>query len=210
MTTTGEPGRLRVAARVVDTAAEGPGRRYALWLAGCSLRCPGCCNPELFDPRAGEDVAVEALAAEILGAARAHALDGVTLLGGEPLEQMAGVTALVGALAGHGLGVILFTGHTLEEARALDGFARLEPALDTIVDGRFDAARREPRVGGRRWIGSTNQRLVHLTSRYADAALWGGPAHVDVRVGSDGAVAVHGDPELARRLLRRFPGSTAV
>lgn len=207
MTTKGEAGRLRVAARVVDTAAEGPGRRFALWLAGCSIRCPGCCNPELFEAQAGEVVAVEALVAEILAAARAHALDGVTLLGGEPLDQLEGVTTLVRALGGHGLGVILFTGRTLEEARALDGFARLEPALDTIVDGRFEGGRLEPREGGRRWIGSTNQRLVHLTSRYADAALWDGPAHLDVRVGSGGEVTVHGDPELARRLLRHLSRS---
>ena len=36
--------------RVACTEAEGPFRRYALWTRGCSLRCPGCCNPGLFAP----------------------------------------------------------------------------------------------------------------------------------------------------------------
>ena len=44
-----EPSFLRVGARVPVTRAEGPGARYALWLQGCSIRCPGCCNPHLFD-----------------------------------------------------------------------------------------------------------------------------------------------------------------
>jgi anaerobic ribonucleoside-triphosphate reductase activating protein len=39
---------LQVAYSVACTEAEGPFRRHALWLQGCTLACPGCCNPELF------------------------------------------------------------------------------------------------------------------------------------------------------------------
>ena len=38
---------LPVAQFVPRTEAEGPGRRFALWVQGCPLRCKGCCNPEM-------------------------------------------------------------------------------------------------------------------------------------------------------------------
>ena len=45
--------QLRVGQRVESTEAEGPGTRFALWTQGCTLRCPGCCNPHLFADRGG-------------------------------------------------------------------------------------------------------------------------------------------------------------
>lgn len=196
---------LRVAQRVACSAVEGPRRRYALWVQGCSLRCPGCCNPELFAGDGGELVAVEALLADILAARAAHDLEGVTILGGEPLEQILAVTALCLQVRAAGLGVLVFTGHTLAEVEAMPAGPALLAAVDTLVDGRFDAAAREP-TDGRRVVGSRNQRLVHRTPRYADPTLWRGPPRLELHVGPAGEVSAHGDPTLARRLARRWPG----
>ena len=86
---------LRVAARVACTAAEGPFLRHAVWVQGCTLACPGCCNPELFPAAGGRWRAVSELRAE-LGEARAlHGVEGLTVLGGEASEQLAGATALI-------------------------------------------------------------------------------------------------------------------
>jgi anaerobic ribonucleoside-triphosphate reductase activating protein len=170
---------LEVAARVACTEAEGPRRRFALWVQGCSLACPGCCNPEFFSKGAGETIAVDALARELARAREAFALDGLTVLGGEPFEQPQAVAALCRSARALGLGVLVFTGFTLAELRARPDAAELLAAVDTLVDGRFDARRREP-VGGRRWIGSTNQQIVHITERYADPSLWRGANHVEL------------------------------
>lgn len=142
-----------------------------------------------------------ALAAELVAAAREHDLDGLTVVGGEPLEQLAGVAALAEAAQAVELGVIVFTGYTWDEARALPGFDRLFAALDTLVSGRFDARRREPTVGGRRFIGSTNQRLHHRSARYADPERWAGPAALELRIAADGNIALSGDPAMSRRVL---------
>lgn len=192
---------LRVAAAVPCTAAEGPFLRFALWVQGCSLRCPGCCNPELFAAEGGARVAVERLAAELRAARDAHALEGLSVLGGEPGEQADAVAALCREARALGLGVLLFSGYTHAELAARPGGGALLAAVDTLVDGRFDARRREP-AEGRRFVGSTNQRLVHLTPRYAEPALWRGPAGVELRIGREGELSAHGAPELVRRVLR--------
>ena len=196
--------RLRVAHRVARTGAEGPFERYALWVQGCSLRCPGCCNPALFPAAGGEALAVAELVAEI----EAADVEGITVLGGEPLEQLPAVAELCAAVAAGGRGVLVFTGHTLAEARALPGFDRLWASVDTLVDGRFDARMPEPDpgIGGRRFLGSRNQVIHHRSSRYADADLWTGQNRGELRIEADGRVSVHGFPEQTRALLRLLQG----
>ena len=186
---------LRIAATVPCTTAEGPHRRFAVWVRGCSLRCAGCCNPELFDAE-GETTAVGALGLPSLR--DAHGLEGITVLGGEPLEQIDGVTELAQHARALDLGVIVFTGYTRQEAEARPGFARLWSLLDTLVDGRFDARALDRE---RRFVGSTNQRLHHRTQRYADPALWRGGKRVEIHVGAGDLLRVHGDPTLARAVL---------
>lgn len=194
---------MRVAHRVPCTHAEGPGRRFALWLSGCSLRCPGCCNPDLFDARAGSPTPVAGLVREIDTARAELDVEGITVLGGEPLEQLPALTSLCTQVAARGLSVLVFTGYTLGQARRRPGFARLWGSVDTLVDGRFDAKAPEPPpdAGGRRWLGSSNQCLHHRTSRYADPAVWRGQNHAELRVSPDGDVSVHGFPTHARRLV---------
>lgn len=155
---------LRVAAFLKVTEAEGPGRRAALWVQGCSIRCPGCCNPHLFSAEGGQEREVSAVVAEI--AEVRSEIEGVTFLGGEPFEQAAPLADLAREVRQLGLSVMTFTGYTLEELRA-----RPEPAVgallastDLLVDGRYEAALPERT---RRWAGSTNQRFHFLTARYA-------------------------------------------
>ena len=190
---------VRVAGWVPCTGAEGPHLRFALWVQGCTLACPGCCNPELWSAHAGRDVDVDALVAAAIAARAEHGVEGVTIVGGEPLEQVETVAAFARGVAAHGLGVLVFTGFSLAEARARPGFAALWLALDTLVDGRFEARARDD---ARRFVGSANQQLVHRTDRYADPALWRGPATAELVRGDDGRLRVVGDPSVARTLDR--------
>jgi anaerobic ribonucleoside-triphosphate reductase activating protein len=191
---------LRCAGWVPCTGAEGPHLRFALWVQGCTLACPGCCNPELW-AAGGREIAVD----EIVDAVVASPdIEGITIVGGEPLEQMDGVAALARGVGARGLGVVVFTGFTLAEARARPGFAALWSAIDTLVDGRFEARARE---GARRFVGSTNQRLVHRTDRYADPALWHGPATAELVRTGDGRLRIVGDPSVARTLARALESS---
>lgn len=184
---------MRIAHTVDDTDAEGPGRRFALWVQGCTLRCRGCCNPELFDAVGGTEVAVPTLLEQVAGA---PGIEGVSILGGEPTEQVdlldfcRGVQAL-------GLTVMLYSGRTLEELQS--SHAPLLGHLDLLVDGRYDATRPEPT---RRWVGSENQVLHHLSTAYAaDDPRFDQPNTVELRWGPDG-LAVNGWPSAARKVTR--------
>lgn len=158
---------LRIATIVDDTRAEGPGRRWALWVQGCSIRCAACCNPEMFDPRRGQAVAIEALALQ-LAEARARGVEGVTFLGGEPFEQAAALAALAQHARALGMTVMVFSGYTLDQLRARPDAAPLLAQVDLLVDGPYDRTRPEPTPPvGRRWIGSANQRMHYLTAAYA-------------------------------------------
>ena len=73
--------------RIVDTtAAEGPGLRCAVWTQGCSVRCPGCFNPQTWTTRGGTLLPWPELVSRVLAI---DGIEGVTLLGGEPFDQPA-------------------------------------------------------------------------------------------------------------------------
>ncbi len=196
---------------VDDTRAEGPGRRLALWVQGCAIRCPGCCNPEMFDPRGGRDTAPAELEAR-LAAAAATGVEGITVLGGEPFEQAAGVAALAAAARGLGLTVMVFTGHVREalEARAAEepAIGALLGAIDVLVDGPYDRDRPEPAPPvGRRWIGSANQRVHRLTARVAgdDRYESRGANTIELRL-AGGRLTVNGWPDAADAIRRKRRG----
>jgi anaerobic ribonucleoside-triphosphate reductase activating protein len=198
---------LELAHVVPISAAEGPHERFAVWVQGCSLGCPGCCNPELFERGRGRAIAVDELLEQVLAAAHVHAIEGVSVLGGEPLEQLPGLIDLCTGVQRAGLGVIVFTGFTLAQARERAGFAALWAVIDTLIDGPFVAREPEPapRAGGRRFIGSRNQVLHHRSDRYADPRLWLGPGDpVELRISPDGRMSVHGAPSVARSLVRQL------
>jgi anaerobic ribonucleoside-triphosphate reductase activating protein len=181
---------LNVAQIVPCTEAEGPGRRFALWFQGCPLRCPGCCNPEMLPFAGGAALTVGEVLQQIDAAA---GVEGITLLGGEPLAHAAGVAALARAVRRRGLSVMVFSGYTLDEARHLPdpAVAELLALTDILVDGPY--LRDQPDTE-RRWIGSRNQRVHFLTERYrADDPCWRRSNTLEIRL-AGGAVTVNGFP----------------
>jgi anaerobic ribonucleoside-triphosphate reductase activating protein len=173
---------MQVAQIVPVTEAEGPGRRLALWFQGCPLRCPGCCNPEMLPFNGGTRMSVAEVLALVEEAAREHGVEGVSLLGGEPLAHAVPAAALARGLWERGLTVMVYSGFTLEEARAR-GDAAIDDLLahtDLLVDGPYVREQPETR---RRWIGSANQRVHFFTDRYReDDPQWLMPNTLEIRL----------------------------
>ena len=87
-------------------------------------------------------------------------ISGVTLTGGEPLEQADACLALIDALP-EGLSVWVYSGYTYEEIMrggATEQRGLIEVA-DVLVDGRFVWAERTLSLPFR---GSGNQRVIDL------------------------------------------------
>ena len=189
--------QLRVAQIVPDTEAEGPGRRLAVWVQGCSLRCPGCCNPEMFSAdKGGSWVEVDALMAQLGDA------EGLSVLGGEPFEQPAALAVLCAKVQAAGKSVMIYTGYTLAELRAKHDPAvdALLSTLDLLVDGRYE---REHPEASRRWIGSSNQVMHFMTSRYTPAdPRFSRSNTVELRF-EKGQLLINGWPQAADALRRR-------
>lgn len=180
---------IRVARTIANTAVEGPGSRFAVWVQGCTLRCSGCFNPHMWSERGGDLVAASVLAAQ----ARSSGDEGVTLLGGEPFEQAGALAAFARNVQEAGLSVMTFTGYTLTQVHAMPGPGpgELLAHTDLLVDGPYDASRLDI---NRPWVGSTNQGFHFLTSRYRhlQESLAGRHDRVEIRIGADGRVGVNG------------------
>jgi len=173
---------LQVAQIVPATEAEGPGLRLALWFQGCPLRCPGCCNPEMLPFEGGTRLSLAEVVARVEESVRDHGIEGISLLGGEPLAHAAAGAALAREVQQLGLSVMIYSGHTLEEARRLPDPAvyDLLARTDILVDGPYVRELPETR---RRWIGSSNQQIHFLTDRYqADDPRWLLPNTLEIRL----------------------------
>jgi anaerobic ribonucleoside-triphosphate reductase activating protein len=193
---------LRVGHVVPDTEAEGPGRRFAIWVQGCPLHCPGCCNPELFAFSGGTPRPTLELADEILAT---PGIEGVSFLGGEPMSQAAAVLDVARRVRRGGLSIMVFTGFTLVELRARKQAATkaLLDQIDLLVDGRYQ---RDMPERQRRWIGSQNQLMHFLSDRYtpSDPRFYESNT-MEIRLGSEGLL-VNGWPAASDDLV---PDATA-
>lgn len=173
------PPSLRVHAFLPCSRANGPGRRAVLWTQGCSLGCPGCFNPETH-PFSGSLVPVDEVYEWIVAS---PAIEGVTLSGGEPLQQRPALRALLQRVRTEtDLSVVLFSGYSLDEIRRSTG-RDLLAYVDVLIAGRYSP---------------TAPKIVHLvTDRYTEADIEAVPP-AEVVIGPDGHVVLTGIDPLSR------------
>lgn len=173
------------------TRVLGPGRRAVLMVQGCALRCRRCIVPESHPREGALTASVPELAQRILSG---PAIDGITFTGGEPMLQAGALVGLVDALRSQlpELSVMSFSGYRLERLRAHGSETQREllDRLDLLVDGPFVASRQQDLL----WRGSTNQRILRLSSRH-DGEIWPDrSAGVEVEIDKELGVLFTGVP----------------
>jgi anaerobic ribonucleoside-triphosphate reductase activating protein len=150
---------------------DGEGVRCSLYVSGCPFACAGCFNEAAWSFRYGtpfDDALADRIAADL-----AHeAVQGLSLLGGEPFLNTGVCLRVVRRLrAAHGRAkdVWCWTGYTFEELLAEAAAGQADKAellgeLDVLVDGRFELAQRDLTLAFR---GSRNQRVLDVPASLA-------------------------------------------
>jgi len=183
---------VRIHATEPASRANGPGARFVVWFQGCTLGCPGCFNPTTHPAAGGTELDVAELLARI---ATTPGIEGVSLSGGEPMQQPAAARAIVAGARALGLSTLMFSGYTLAELRALPDGPAVLAALDVLIDGRYVSTERL--ATGLR--GSANQSIQLLTDRYGRAEVEATPI-AEIRIDRSGAAVLTGvDPLKLRR-----------
>lgn len=150
---------------------DGEGVRCSLYVSGCLFACEGCFNEAAWSFRYGRPFDAE-LEDRVLADLAHEAVQGLTLLGGEPFLNTGVCLRVVRRLRaelGGSKDVWCWTGYTFEQllaeaaAGAVDK-AELLGALDVLVDGPFVAAERDLTLAFR---GSRNQRVLDVPASLA-------------------------------------------
>lgn len=145
---------MRVLDIIPGTSVDGPGLRTAIYFAGCTHQCPGCHNPQSWDPDGGREMSVD----EIVDVVEENGFD-VTFTGGDPLFQAGELIALARELRRRGYGLWCYTGYLFESVARRPDIAPLLAEIDVLVDGPFVMELRDVHL---RFRGSSNQRMIDL------------------------------------------------
>lgn len=153
--------------------ANGPGIRATVFVTGCSRRCVNCFNEEYQDFNAGSEWTA-AETERLISYLQDDTNSGLTLLGGEPMENADDLLELVQAVrrAVPEKSIWVYSGFLYEEILAQPARKALLEACDVLVDGPFVDALKDP---GLYFRGSSNQRIIDVAkSREAGKAvlLW--------------------------------------
>ncbi|MCU6713315.1 anaerobic ribonucleoside-triphosphate reductase activating protein [Megasphaera butyrica] len=153
--------------------ANGPGIRATVFVTGCSRRCVNCFNEEYQDFNAGSEWTA-AETERLISYLQDDTNSGLTLLGGEPMENAEDLLALVQAVrrAVPEKSIWVYSGFLYEEILTQPARKALLEACDVLVDGPFVDAMKDP---GLYFRGSSNQRIIDVAkSREAGRAvlLW--------------------------------------
>jgi anaerobic ribonucleoside-triphosphate reductase activating protein len=186
----------------------GYGRRVVIWTQGCTIRCPACINIDTWDVDTVRAVEVAALAAQLgrwLGSA-----DGVTISGGEPMDQPSALAELLAHLKQRHRGdLLLFSGYP--HGKIFGEHHEIVEQVDVLISEPY-----RPEAGNTLMLrGSDNQRVFLLSdlarSRYPldmDSRPWSSNRRLDVAL-EEGEIWMAGIPRpagmaaLRRRLAER-------
>lgn len=133
----------------------GYGRRFGIWLQGCTRNCPNCISPELKSSRGGSLVSTGDIKKIIEGY---DAIDGLTISGGEPFDQSDGLWEIVEWFSSSiSSDILIYTGYTLEELRNKknNSIDLILNSISVLIDGTYIDELND----GKGLRGSSNQKI---------------------------------------------------
>lgn len=138
----------------------GPGIRSTLFVSGCTHNCPGCFNKEQQSFSYGNEWTQETEDA-FIKAIKNPQVVGVSILGGEPLQQDVNTMRKLFERIKKETGkpIWVWTGYSFENLLNSLLHIHLFEYIDVIVDGKFDIKLRDLSL---KYRGSSNQRVINV------------------------------------------------
>lgn len=140
----------------------GPGKRIGIWFNGCNHHCPGCSNPELWEPQERYKTTLEALLKLISHVCKTQPVDGFTLTGGDPFAQPDALKQLLPELLKISKDILVYTGFEYNEVLQL--YPEIISQIGVLIDGKYVRERNTGTI----LRGSDNQNIIILNSQLAD------------------------------------------
>lgn len=178
---------IRINSYIPITKAEGPNTRFCIWVQGCSLHCKGCANHAMWDKEGGTVYETS----EIINLIESYKdkIDGITFLGGEPIEQIEAITEISKAVQEMGMSVLVFTGYKYSELSGMEEFNELVKYIDILIDGRYEEDKQD---FSRPWVGSSNQNYYFFSNRYDESIITSYKNKIEVRIDKDNNISLNG------------------
>lgn len=152
-----------------STKALGPPDNSALWVDGCDKNCAGCIYKAAHMGKVIKQTPEE-LAKFFINAGA----PGIVISGGEPFLQAQQLYEMLVKIKERidRYGVIVYSGNTynelVEKAKADEGVKNLLSVTDVLIDGAYVDELNDDK---RRFVGSSNQNVVKLSSFYSQEYL---------------------------------------
>ena len=174
----------------------GPGNRFVLWTQGCSKGCKECFNPETWST----NVYKELSPTQIFELIKNFEVDGVTISGGDPLEQEDELLELLMLISTIRLrkGVILFSGFTRAEISRDPIREECLRYVDVLIDGRYE---KNLKVDFS-LRGSSNQEFYFFSNKISSDEL---SFDQEIEISSlEGDIMMTGFPNISRKILKEL------
>lgn len=138
--------------------ANGEGIRSVIFVTGCTHGCKGCFNREYWDFTYGKDWDNEATQT-IIEYLKDPAVSGLTLLGGEPMQNLELIQIVKDIKKEVDKNIWVFSGYTYEQILKDPNKLELLKECDVLVDGLFIEELKNLKL---KFRGSENQRVIDI------------------------------------------------
>lgn len=139
--------------------ANGIGIRTSIFVTGCTHNCKQCFNTKYMDFNFGE-IWTDKTTDKVIEYLKDENVKGLTLLGGEPMQNAKELTEIVRKIKKYiNKDIWIYSGYTFEEILLDENRFELLKECDILVDGRFVYELKDLKL---KFRGSSNQRIIDI------------------------------------------------
>lgn len=116
-------------------------------------------------------------------------IEGITFLGGEPLDQIEAVSYISKEVQKMNLTVLVFTGYKYEEISTRAKVQELIKNIDILIDGQYEENKQD---FSRPWVGSSNQKYYYFTDKYNEEIISQYKNKIEIRIDRYNNISLNG------------------